>query len=148
MQASQSTYEDEEVLLDEGSHSRRKYRRKGSKRNKNRKRKNKHRQKETNSFTAPAFTSDSYNYGTGLGEYYDDEDEYYDRDDGYGAPHAPAYSAPSYEAPSYQTSDSYGAPSYGGGGDGFNDFLNALAAFLPIGLFLAAIPPNLITVST
>merc|ERR1711997_238080 len=29
-----------------------------------------------------------------------------------------------------------------------NDFLNALAAFLPIGLFLAAIPPNLITIST
>merc|ERR1719367_354588 len=27
-------------------------------------------------------------------------------------------------------------------------FLNALAAFLPIGLFLAAIPPNLITIST
>ena len=57
------------------------------------------------------------------------------------------YSAPSseYSAPS----DSYGAPSYsGGGGDGFNDFLNALAAFLPIGLFLAAIPPNLITITT
>ena len=63
---------------------------------------------------------------------------------------APAYSAPSYSAPSYEApSDSYGAPSYsGGGGDGFNDFLNALAAFLPIGLFLAAIPPNLITIST
>lgn len=32
--------------------------------------------------------------------------------------------------------------------DGFNDFLNALAAFLPIGLFLAAIPPNIITINT
>ena len=79
--------------------------------------------------------------------------EYYDRDDGYGAPKAPSYSAPSpsYEAPSPQysaPSDSYGAPSHSGGGDGFNDFLNALAAFLPIGLFLAAIPPNLITIST
>ena len=80
--------------------------------------------------------------------------EYYDRDDGYGSPKAPSYSAPSpsYEAPAPQYSapdDSYGAPSYsGGGGDGFNDFLNALAAFLPIGLFLAAIPPNLITIST
>merc|ERR1711988_1194987 len=57
-------------------------------------------------------------------EYYDDYDsEYYDRDDvlhGY-----------------FASKD-----------DGFNDFLNALAAFLPIGLFLAAIPPNLITIST
>lgn len=33
-------------------------------------------------------------------------------------------------------------------GGGFGDFLSALTAFLPIGLFLAAIPPNLITVST
>ena len=69
--------------------------------------------------------------------------DYYDRDDGYGSPKAPSYSAPapSYEAPAPQysaPSDSYGAPSHSGGGDGFNDFLNALAAFLPIGLFLAA----------
>ena len=34
-----------------------------------------------------------------------------------------------------------------GGGGGFTDFLNALAAYLPIALFLAAIPPNLITVN-
>lgn len=82
---------------------------------------------------------------------------------GYGAPSyeapAPSYSAPSYEAPapsysapSYSApSSGYGAPpSYGGGGGGndFNDFLNALAAFLPIALFLAAIPPNLITINT
>ena len=32
-------------------------------------------------------------------------------------------------------------------GGGFTDFLNALAAYLPIALFLAAIPPNLITVN-
>ena len=104
-------------------------------------------------------------------EYYDDYDsEYYDRDDvlhgyfaskddGYSAPKAPSsgYSAPSsgyeapsseYGAPSYESAPSYNAPSYGGDDDGFNDFLNALAAFLPIGLFLAAIPPNLITIST
>ena len=101
-------------------------------------------------------------------DYYDDDYEYYDRDDGYGSPKAPSssydapssgYSAPSsgydapssgYDAPSYSSapSSSYGAPSYGGDGDGFNEFLNALAAFLPIGLFLAAIPPNLITIST
>ena len=105
-----------------------------------------------------------------IDDYYD---EYYDRDDSYGAPLAPSsgydapssiydapsssYNAPSYEAPSYEApsseykaapSSSYGAPSYGGDDDGFNDFLNALAAFLPIGLFLAAIPPNLITIST
>merc|ERR1711953_229659 len=103
-------------------------------------------------------------------EYYDDYDsEYYDRDDvlhgyfaskddGYSAPKAPSsgYSAPSsgheapsseYGAPSYESAPSYNAPSYGGD-DGFNDFLNALAAFLPIGLFLAAIPPNLITITT
>ena len=34
------------------------------------------------------------------------------------------------------------------GKDSFNDFLNALAAFLPIGLFLAAIPPNLIVINS
>ena len=49
-------------------------------------------------------------------------------DSGYGAP-------------------SYSAPSYGGGGKDFDDFLNALAAFLPIALFLAAIPPNLVVVN-
>jgi len=104
-------------------------------------------------------------------DYYDDYDsEYYDRDDvlhgyfaskddGYSAPKAPSsgydapssgYDAPSseYGAPSYESAPSYNAPSYGGDDDGFNDFLNALAAFLPIGLFLAAIPPNLITIST
>ena len=42
---------------------------------------------------------------------------------------------------------SYSAPSYGGGGKDFDDFLNALAAFLPIALFLAAIPPNLVVVN-
>jgi len=63
---------------------------------------------------------------------------------------APSYEAPSYEAPSYKPAPSYEAPSYsgGGGGDSFNDFLNALAAFLPIGLFLAAIPPNLIVINS
>merc|ERR1711879_821949 len=104
-------------------------------------------------------------------EYYDDYDsEYYDRDDvlhgyfaskddGYSAPKAPSsgYSAPSsgyeapsseYGAPSYESAPSYNAPSYGGDDDGFNDFLNALAAFLPIGLFLAAIPPNLIVINS
>merc|ERR1711941_238314 len=83
-------------------------------------------------------------------EYYDDYDsEYYDRDDvlhGYFASKDDGYSAP--RAPSYESAPSYNAPSYGGDDDGFNDFLNALAAFLPIGLFLAAIPPNLITIST
>merc|ERR1712110_1347927 len=66
--------------------------------------------------------------------------DYTDRDSGYNAPQQ------SYNSPTYAES----SPSYSGGGDddGFNDFLNALAAFLPIGLFLAAIPPNLITIST
>merc|ERR1711997_1251506 len=75
----------------------------------------------------------------------------YERDSGYSPPsssyEAPSYNsyeAPSYESPSY--SPSYEA--YGGGKDGFNDFLNALAAFLPIGLFLAAIPPNLIVINS
>ena len=113
----------------------------------------------------------SFNLFFSVLEYYDDYDsEYYDRDDvlhgyfaskddGYSAPKAPSsgYSAPSsgyeapsseYGAPSYESAPSYNAPSYGGDDDGFNDFLNALAAFLPIGLFLAAIPPNLITIST
>merc|ERR1712050_318563 len=63
---------------------------------------------------------------------------------------APSYEAPSYDPPSYKPAPSYEAPSYsgGGGGDCFNDFLNALAAFLPIGLFLAAIPPNLIVINS
>merc|ERR1712037_320272 len=75
----------------------------------------------------------------------------YERDSGYSPPsssyEAPSYNsyeAPAYESPSY--SPSYEA--YGGGKDGFNDFLNALAAFLPIGLFLAAIPPNLIVINS
>merc|ERR1712066_40793 len=76
----------------------------------------------------------------------------YERDSSYNAPSssydAPGYSnsyePPSYESPSY--SPSYEA--YGGGKDSFNDFLNALAAFLPIGLFLAAIPPNLIVINS
>jgi len=63
------------------------------------------------------------------------------------------YEAPSYEAPSY-TGPSYEAPAYPApqdsynGENTFNDFLNALAAFLPIGLFLAAIPPNLIVINS
>jgi len=44
---------------------------------------------------------------------------------------------------------SYDYDEYSAGGkDTFNDFLNALAAFLPIGLFLAAIPPNLIVINS
>merc|ERR1712048_38689 len=62
----------------------------------------------------------------------------------YEAPSYNSYEPPSYESPSY--SPSYEA--YGGGKDNFNDFLNALAAFLPIGLFLAAIPPNLIVINS
>merc|ERR1711970_921666 len=97
-------------------------------------------------------------------DFYEDkiyEDTYYDRDSSYQAPSsgykAPSssyegpssYEAPSYDPPSYKPAPSYEAPSYsgGGGGDSFNDFLNALAAFLPIGLFLAAIPPNLIVIN-
>jgi len=58
-----------------------------------------------------------------------------------------SYSAPpsSYDAPPPYTGPS--GPSYGSR-DSFNDFLNALAAFLPIGLFLAAIPPNLIVINS
>merc|ERR1711935_830812 len=110
-------------------------------------------------------------------DFYEDkvyDDTYYDRDSSYSAPSsgykaptstydgpssyeapayeapAPSYEAPSYEPPSYKPAPSYEAPSYsgGGGGDSFNDFLNALAAFLPIGLFLAAIPPNLIVINS
>merc|ERR1712018_725976 len=68
--------------------------------------------------------------------------DYTDRDSGYDAPQQ------SYDSPSFAES----SPSYSGGGggakDSFNDFLNALAAFLPIGLFLAAIPPNLIVINS
>merc|ERR1711892_1649812 len=53
-----------------------------------------------------------------------------------------------YDDTYYDRDSSYQAPSAGGGGDSFNDFLNALAAFLPIGLFLAAIPPNLIVINS
>merc|ERR1711971_75737 len=95
----------------------------------------------------------SQDYGDTLAD-----NQLYDRDSSYKAPSA-NYAAPdtSYEAPSYS---SYGAPKYepnyspsyegysGGGKDNFNDFLNALAAFLPIGLFLAAIPPNLIVINS
>merc|ERR1712107_738793 len=84
------------------------------------------------------------------------EDKLYDRDSSYQAPadsynspsssyEAPSYNPPSYQAPSYQAD--YGGYS-AGGKDSFNDFLNALAAFLPIGLFLAAIPPNLIVINS
>merc|ERR1712198_602064 len=67
--------------------------------------------------------------------------DYTDRDSGYDAP-----SQQSYDSPAFAES----SPSYSGGGgkDSFNDFLNALAAFLPIGLFLAAIPPNLIVINS
>merc|ERR1711988_203535 len=95
----------------------------------------------------------SQDYGDTL-----EDNQLYDRDSSYKAPSA-NYAAPdtSYEAPSYS---SYEAPKYepnyspsyegysGGGKDNFNDFLNALAAFLPIGLFLAAIPPNLIVINS
>merc|ERR1711892_1485256 len=122
-----------------------------------RRRKNKYRtKKRKNKYAANIPSQDFYE-----DKVYDDT--YYDRDSSYSAPSsgykaptstydgpssykAPAYEAPapSYEAPSYE------APSYsgGGGGDSFNDFLNALAAFLPIGLFLAAIPPNLIVINS
>merc|ERR1711892_1272855 len=122
-----------------------------------RRRKNKYRTKKRKNKYAASIPSQ---------DFYEDkvyDDTYYDRDSSYSAPssgykaptstydgpssyEAPAYEAPapSYEAPSYE------APSYsgGGGGDSFNDFLNALAAFLPIGLFLAAIPPNLIVINS
>merc|ERR1712227_120848 len=67
------------------------------------------------------------------------DNQFYDRDSSY---QAPSY----YDAPPYK--QSYGEPYSGGGKDSFNDFLNALAAFLPIGLFLAAIPPNLIVINS
>jgi len=133
-------------------------------RRKNGKRKNRNRKKNRNSGSS----------GTGSGSrrkhfkpFWDDDDDdhydydEYDRDSGYSAPssgyeapstsyHEPSsgYGAPSYEAPSSgYGAPSYSAPSYGGGGKDFDDFLNALAAFLPIALFLAAIPPNLVVVN-
>jgi len=140
--------EGEDTLLGEGSYSNRRksYRRKGNRKRVKGRKRNKNRQ--------PEYETYSTGFEDGYDTYDDDNQDYYDRDDrddGYGSPKAPSYSAPSYEAPAPQysaPSDSYGAPSHSGGGDGFNDFLNALAAFLPIGLFLAAIPPNLITIST
>jgi len=68
--------------------------------------------------------------------------DYTDRDSGYDASPQQSYDSPAFAESS---------PSYSGGGggkDSFNDFLNALAAFLPIGLFLAAIPPNLIVINS
>jgi len=87
------------------------------------------------------------------------DNQFYDRDSSYQAPSSgynspeSSYSSPNnYEAPSYYDAppykQSYGEPYSGGGKDSFNDFLNALAAFLPIGLFLAAIPPNLIVINS
>merc|ERR1711868_269716 len=88
------------------------------------------------------------------------DNQLYDRDSSYDPPSssynspADSYSPPSssYEAPSYYDTPSYKPSGYeaysGGGKDSFNDFLNALAAFLPIGLFLAAIPPNLIVINS
>merc|ERR1712165_678759 len=66
--------------------------------------------------------------------------DYTERDSGYEPPQQ------GYDSPAFAES----SPSYsvGGGKDSFNDFLNALAAFLPIGLFLAAIPPNLIVINS
>jgi len=136
-----------------------------------RRRKNKYRTKKRKNKYVPSVPSQDFYED----KVYDDT--YYDRDSSYSAPssgykapsstydapssyEAPAYEAPSYEAPSYEApsydppsykpAPSYEAPSYsgGGGGDSFNDFLNALAAFLPIGLFLAAIPPNLIVINS
>merc|ERR1712025_1003944 len=122
-----------------------------------RRRKNKYRtKKRKNKYAASVPSQDFYE-----DKIYDDT--YYDRDSSYSAPTSgykppsDTYDAPSsYEAPAYEApAPSYGAPSYeapsysgGGGGDSFNDFLNALAAFLPIGLFLAAIPPNLIVINS
>jgi len=140
-------------------------RRKGGKRGRGRKQRRKNRPSQR-------YNYNDYYEDEGVPDGDDDYYNSYDRDDGYSAPDAgysapssgyeapssgygaPAYEAPSYEAPSYSApsysapSSGYGAPSYGGGGSDFNDFLNALAAFLPIALFLAAIPPNLITVNT
>merc|ERR1711923_174510 len=79
------------------------------------------------------------------------DNQLYDRDSSYDSPNSYNPPSSSYEAPSYYDGPSYkpGYEAYSGGGkDSFNDFLNALAAFLPIGLFLAAIPPNLIVINS
>merc|ERR1719312_1062311 len=143
-----------------------------------RRRKNKYRtKKRKNKYAASIPSQDFYEDKVYDDTYYDRDSSYsapssgykaptstYDAPSSYEAPAyeapAPSYEAPSYEAPSYEAptydppsykpAPSYEAPSYsaGGGGDSFNDFLNALAAFLPIGLFLAAIPPNLIVINS
>merc|ERR1712128_98251 len=143
-----------------------------------RRRKNKYRtKKRKNKYAASIPSQDFYEDKVYDDTYYDRDSSYSAPSSGYKAPTstydgpssyeapayeapAPSYEAPSYEAPSYEAASydppsykpapSYEAPSYsgGGGGDSFNDFLNALAAFLPIGLFLAAIPPNLIVINS
>merc|ERR1719499_2832967 len=143
-----------------------------------RRRKNKYRtKKRKNKYAASIPSQDFYEDKVYDDTYYDRDSSYsapssgykapsssYDAPSSYEAPayeapapsyeapsyEAPSYEAPSYDPPSYKLAPSYEAPSYaaGGGGDSFNDFLNALAAFLPIGLFLAAIPPNLIVINS
>merc|ERR1712050_712990 len=138
-----------------------------------RRRKNKYRtKKRKNKYAASVPSQDFYEDKIYDDTYYDRDSSYsaptsgykppsdtYDAPSSYEAPspsyeapsyEAPSYEAPSYDPPSYKPAPSYEAPSYsgGGGGDSFNDFLNALAAFLPIGLFLAAIPPNLIVINS
>jgi len=131
-------------------------RKRNKKRNRNRDQdndepnRNRHRQKEYDYY-------DDYSYDRDDG-YSAPDAGYSAPSDGYGSPKAPAYSAPapsyeapapSYSAPSYEApSSSYSSPSYdSGGGDDGKDFLNSLAAFLPIALFLAALFPNLIVVN-
>lgn len=89
----------------------------------------------SSSYDAPSYNPPSSSY---------DAPSYKPQSSSYDAPSYNNYEPPSYESPSY--SPSYEA--YGGGKESFNDFLNALAAFLPIGLFLAAIPPNLIVINS
>merc|ERR1711935_813680 len=138
-----------------------------------RRRKNKYRtKKRKNKYAANIPSQDFYEDKVYDDTYYDRDSSYSAPSSGYKAPtstydgpssyeapayeapapsyEAPSYEAPSYDPPSYKPAPSYEAPSYsgGGGGDSFNDFLNALAAFLPIGLFLAAIPPNLIVINS
>jgi len=140
--------EEKSADLSASAHSKYKRRRKNGKKRKNRNKRKKNKKRKHFKPFWQDDDSDDYNYN------YED----YDRDSGYSAPHsgyeaphsgyeAPTYSAPSYEAPhSGYGAPSYSAPSYGGGHN-FEDFLNALAAFLPIALFLAAIPPNLVVVN-
>lgn len=84
---------------------------------------------------------------------------YEQQSSGYDVP--AGYEAPSgYEALGYVDNSIDGTipsatydstPSYSGNSkkkSTFSGFLNALAAFLPIGLFLAAIPPNLIVINS